>query len=70
MGILSRPNLHRYLAYLLAWTLFGLFNFSRDLTSQFYRHEQPHWRETLMVWIVGAFILAALTPLVLWVGRR
>ena len=70
MELFSRRKLQRYLAYLLAWTVFGLFNFSRDLTSQLYRHEQTHWREALTSWMVAVYILAALTPVVLWLGRR
>jgi two-component system, LytTR family, sensor kinase len=57
-------------AYFLAWTLFGLFNFSRELTRRLYWHEPTHWQETLISWMVGIYITAALTPAVLWLGRR
>jgi two-component system LytT family sensor kinase len=70
MELFSRQKLHRYLAYLSAWTVFGLFNFSRELTRRLYWHEETHWQEMLFSWMVGVYITAALTPLVLWLGRR
>ena len=68
MELSSRRKLHRYLAYFLAWTVFGLFNFSRELTRRLYWHEPTHWRETLVSWMVGVYIIAALTPAVLRLG--
>jgi two-component system LytT family sensor kinase len=68
--ILSRQKLRRYLAYFFAWTAFGLFNFSRELTRRLYMREPTHWQETLASWIVGVYITAALTPAVLWLGKR
>jgi signal transduction histidine kinase len=70
MELFSRLKIQRYLAYFLAWTAFGLFNFSRELTGRLYAHEPTRWRETLASWMVGVYILAALTPAVLWLGRR
>jgi two-component system LytT family sensor kinase len=70
MELSSRRKLHRYLAYFLAWTGFGLFNFSRELTRRLYWHEPTHWQEMLVSWMIGIYITAALTPVVLWVGRR
>jgi len=70
MELSSRRKLHRYLVYFLAWTVFGLFNFSRELTTRLYWHEATRWRETLASWMVGIYITAALTPVVLWLGRR
>jgi signal transduction histidine kinase len=70
MELFSRRKFERYLAYFSAWTLFGLFNFSRELTRRLYWHEPTHWQETLAGWMVGVYITAALTPVVLWLGRR
>ena len=70
MRLSSRGKLQRYLAFFFAWTVFGLFNFSRELTRRLYWHEPTHWRETLASWMVGVYIIAALTPVVLWLGRR
>ena len=70
MELVYRRKLRRYLVYLIAWTVFGLFNFSRELTRRLYWHEQTHWLEMLTSWMVGVYITAALTPVVLWLGRR
>jgi two-component system LytT family sensor kinase len=70
MEFSSRRKLQRYLGYFSAWTCFGLFNFSRELTRRLYWHEPTHWQETLVSWMVGVYITAALTPAVLWLGRR
>jgi len=70
MELSSRRKLHWYLGCFLAWTVFGLFNFSRELTRRLYWHEPTHWGEMLVSWMVGVYVTAALTPLVLWLGRR
>jgi two-component system LytT family sensor kinase len=70
MELSSRLKLHPYVACFFAWTVFGLFNFSRELTRRLYWHEPTHWRETLISWMVAVYIIAALTPVVLWLGRR
>ena len=70
MEISSTRKLQRYLAYFFAWTGFGLFNFSRELTGRLYWHEATHWQETLASWMLGVYITAALTLVVLWLGRR
>jgi two-component system LytT family sensor kinase len=70
MELSSKRKLQRYLAYFFAWTAFGLFNFSRELTRRLYWHEPTHWQEMLTSWMVGVYITAALTPAVLWLGRR
>ncbi|MGA7234556.1 MAG: histidine kinase [Bryobacteraceae bacterium] len=70
MEVFSRRKVQRYLAYFFAWTVFGFFNFSRDLTRRLYWHEATHWQETLVSWMVGVYLTAALTPVVLWLGRR
>ena len=65
-----KPKFPRYLAFFFAWTAFGLFNFSRELTRRLYWHEPTRWREMLVSWMVGVYITAALTPVVLWLGER
>src|SRR5690348_7590296 len=67
---MSRPKWQRYLAYILAWTVFGLFNFSREVTRRLYWHEPTRWSESFISWMVAIYIAAALTPGVLWLGRR
>jgi signal transduction histidine kinase len=70
MGGAFKQKLPRYAAFFLAWTAFGLFNFSKELTRRLYWHERPNWQEMLASWMVGIYIAAALTPAVLWLGRR
>lgn len=70
MEVFSRRKVQRYLAYFFAWTVFGFFNFSRELTRRLYWHEATHWQEMLVSWMVGVYLTAALTPVVLWLGRR
>jgi sensor histidine kinase YesM len=70
MGGAFKQKLPRYAAFFLAWTAFGLFNFSKELTRRLYWNEHPNWRELLASWMVGIYLTAALTPAVLWLGRR
>ena len=70
MALSSRRKFYRYLAYFFAWSVFGLFNFSRELTRRLYWHESTHWQEMLTSWMVSVYLTAALTPVVLWLGRR
>src|SRR5262249_47248851 len=65
-----KQKLPRYGAYFLAWTVFALFNFSKELTRRLYWNEHPNWQEILATWMVGIYLTAALTPIVLWLGRR
>jgi len=62
--------MRRYAAYFFGWTVIGLFNFSRDLTRRLYLHEPTRWQQLLVSWMVGMYISAALTPAILWLGRR
>jgi two-component sensor histidine kinase len=57
-------------AYLLAWTVVGLFLFSRDLVRRRYAADPIPWTTLFSAWMVGIFIVAALGPVVLWLGRR
>lgn len=66
----TRRALRRYGVYFLAWTVVGLFYFSRNLTQRLLWHDAVPWQSTLRAWMVGAYISAALTPMVLWLGSR
>ena len=61
----------RNLAWIfLVWTVIGLFFFSQDMGKKFASHEPtPTWHY-LTSWLVGVYVWAALTPLILWFGRR
>lgn len=60
----------RVALYALAWTVVGLFLFSRDLARRLLFHDPTPWPSLLASWLVGAYISGALTPLVFWLGRR
>jgi two-component system, LytTR family, sensor kinase len=62
--------LARVAAYGLAWTVAGLFLFSRDLARRLLWHDSTPWQALLASWLLGAYISAALTPVVFWLGRR
>jgi two-component system, LytTR family, sensor kinase len=70
MTSVLRPRLTRYGGYLLAWTVAGLFYFSQDMTRRIYGRDPAPWSKVLLAWMVGVYICAALTPAVLWLGRR
>ena len=70
MRPVAQADWRRYAAYFFAWTLVGFFNFSRDLTRSLYLHQSTNWPELLVSWMVGMYICAALTPAILWGGRR
>jgi two-component system, LytTR family, sensor kinase len=63
-------RLSRYAGYVLAWTATGLFLFSRDVAIRLMRQEPIPWGELLASWLVGMYVWAALTPVVLSLGER
>ena len=69
-GTVSRQSLRRYALYFLAWTINGLFSFSRDVARRLYWHETSPWRDVFYSWMVGTYLCAAFTPLLLWLGDR
>jgi two-component system, LytTR family, sensor kinase len=70
MGIIASPRVRRYALYFLAWTLVGLFFFSEALTQGIIlRDPTPLWAQ-LASHMVGIYILASLSPIIFWLGRR
>jgi len=55
---------------LLAWTAVGLFFFTQDLLRNLMFRDPTPWWHLLVSWLVGVYISAALTPVMLWLGRR
>ena len=66
----ARHRLRIYAACFLAWTVFGLFFFSQSITQKLVSHDPTPWWHFLLSWLTGVYIWAALTPAVLWLGRR
>ncbi len=70
MKALDRRGLLRVGAYLLAWTAVGLFYFSQDLSRRLLWGDPTPWWHPLVSWLTGMYLLAALLPAILWLGRR
>lgn len=58
-----------YAIVFLAWTLIGLIYFGQDVTRRLYASDPTPWVE-VRYWAVRVYLSAALTPLILWLGRR
>lgn len=65
-----RGKLHVYAAVFLAWTVLGVFFFSQGLAQKFVSHDPTPWWHYLATWLTGVYLCAALTPAILWLGRR
>lgn len=53
-----------------SWTLFGLFFASQVLINRAYRGRPLNLGHTVGIWLICAYIWAALTPLILYLSRR
>ena len=60
----------RYGLYFLAWTVYGLFLFSQGLSQRLITGDPTPWPGMLAAWLIGSWVLAALAPIVFWLGRR
>ena len=56
--------------YFLIWTVVGLFFFSQSISQKLASHDPTPWWHYLTSWLLGVYISAALTPAILWLGRR
>jgi two-component system, LytTR family, sensor kinase len=65
-----KRDLQNYPLYVLLWTLFGLFYFSQNLTQRLVAHNPTPWWRYLLAWLLGAYLWALFTPVILWLGRR
>ena len=54
----------------LAWTVAGLFYITQDSVPRLYRGEPIPWTYVFVGWMAAMYVCAALTPAVLWLGRR
>ena len=70
MGIGNRPRLLQVAGIFLVWTVFGLFYFTQDLTRKLLWGDPNPWWHSLVSWLIGVYLCAAFTPLILWLGRR
>jgi signal transduction histidine kinase len=58
-----------FLLSLLAWTAVGAMFFGQDVVRRLYWSIPSPWAETEF-WAVRVFLFAALTPAILWAGKR
>src|SRR6476661_5790605 len=70
MGSPDRRALRNFAAYFLAWTGGGLFFFTQDVARNLAWRVPISWWSSLVSWLLGVWISAAFTPLILWLGRR
>jgi two-component system LytT family sensor kinase len=59
-----------YALCFLAWTVLGVFFFSQGLAQKVLNRDPTPWWHYLSSWLVGVYISALLTPVVLWLGHR
>ncbi len=52
------------------WTAVGLFYFSQSFVQRRLSGDPTPWWHSLVSWLVGVWIAALTTPLILWLGRR
>jgi two-component system, LytTR family, sensor kinase len=69
MGRLAWPRM-RFWLWVLVWTVAGLFFFTQDLSRKALWGDPTPWWHYLITWLLGVWLAAATTPLVVWLGRR
>lgn len=65
-----KRDLRNYPLYFFLWTILGLFYFSQGLTQRLVSHDPIPWWRYLVAWLLGVYVWALLTPVILWLGRR
>jgi two-component system, LytTR family, sensor kinase len=65
-----KRDLRNYPLYFLLWTVLGLFYFSQGVTQSLFGHDPTPWWHYLVGWLLGVYVWALLTPLILSLGRR
>jgi signal transduction histidine kinase len=65
-----KRDLHNYPLYFLLWTVLGLFYFSQGVTQRLLGHDPTPWWHYLVGWLLGVYIWAFLTPVILLLGRH
>ena len=64
------PEPRRLLTVWLAWTAAGVFFITRESLMRLHRGEPVPWVPISIGWLASVYIWAALTPAILWAGRR
>jgi sensor histidine kinase YesM len=67
---LRRRRWLKWLLIAIGWTIFGCFFASQVIVARAYTGRPLNVGNTLMVWLICAYVWLALTPLVLYLARR
>src|SRR5260370_9537411 len=70
MATLSKRFLRHYTIYFSVWTVFALFFSTQTIAQKFITGEKTPISHYVVSWLVGCYIFALLTPLVIWLGKR
>ncbi len=70
MGTDTNIRARRYGLYFLFATLAGLFLFSKSLTQSLITRDPTPWWGLPISFLLGTYLIALLSPAVLWLGRR
>src|SRR5215469_14157444 len=70
MRIWTRERLRMIAIVWLGWTIAGLFYIVQDTVPRLYRGGAVPWKYVFVGWMTGMYVCAALTPAVLWLGKR
>ncbi|HEY1800203.1 MAG TPA: histidine kinase [Terriglobales bacterium] len=65
-----KRDLRNYPRYFLLWTVLGLFYFSQGVTQRLLAYDPTPWWHYLVGWLLGVYIWAFLTPIILLFGRQ
>jgi len=66
----TRRKVWTYVALFCFWTFGGLFMFSQTMAQRLIAPDPYPWMHHLISWLVGVWLWFALTPVVLWLGRK
>lgn len=70
MGSFLKRGLRAYALYFLVWTALGLFFFSQTEVQNLHFQIPTPWQQTLASWLIGVYVCALFTPVILWLGQR
>ncbi len=70
MATLPKRFLRNYTIYFSVWTVFALFFSTQTIAQKFITGEKTPISHYVVSWLVGCYIFALLTPLVIWLGKR
>ncbi|HUB83939.1 MAG TPA: histidine kinase [Bryobacteraceae bacterium] len=66
----TRRKVWQYVALFCFWTFAGVFMFSQTIAQKLIAPDPFPWTHHLISWLVGVWLWFALTPVVLWLGRK